>query len=131
MTDRTSSQAGASGRPARGVVSLFDLRWILTILFGVYGIVVTLMGLLAHAKTHTASGQDIGINVNLWTGVPMLVVAIAFAVWAVARPTFVTSVPGGSPAGADGGAQAGAGAGAEADAGVSSEGSADGTAPQG
>ena len=80
-------------RPARGKVSLFDLRWILAVLFGVYGIVVTLMGLFAHAKTSTASGQDVGVNVNLWTGVPMLVVAIAFAVWAVARPTFLEVSP--------------------------------------
>lgn len=66
--------------------SLFDLRWILAILFGVYGVVVTLMGLLVHAKTITASGQDVHVNVNLWTGVPMLLVAIAFGVWAAARP---------------------------------------------
>lgn len=89
MTDRTA-------RPARGRASLFDLRWILTILFAVYGLVTTLVGLFSHAKTTTASGQDIGINVNLWTGVPMLVVAIAFAVWALLRPTFVQVSPEGS-----------------------------------
>lgn len=76
-------------QPARGRVSLFDLRWILAFLFAVYGIVVTLMGLLAHAKTYTASGQNVNINVNLWTGIPMLVLAILFALWAVLRPTKV------------------------------------------
>jgi hypothetical protein len=75
-------------------VSLFDLRWILAFLFAVYGIVVTLMGLLAHAKTYTASGQNVNINVNLWTGIPMLVLAILFGLWAVLRPTVVpTSQP--------------------------------------
>jgi len=69
--------------------SLFDLRWILAFLFAVYGIVVTLMGLLTHAKTVTASGQDVGVNVNLWTGIPMLVLAAVFALWATLRPTFV------------------------------------------
>jgi hypothetical protein len=73
----------------RGRVSLFDLRWILAFLFAVYGIVVTLMGLLAHAKTYTASGQNVNINVNLWTGIPMLVLAILFALWALLRPTVV------------------------------------------
>lgn len=73
----------------RGRVSLFDLRWILAFLFGVYGIVVTLMGLLAHARTITASGQDVGVNVNLWTGIPMLVLAALFTLWAALRPTFV------------------------------------------
>ena len=68
------------------------------------------MGLLAHAKTYTASGQDVGVNVNLWTGVPMLVVAVVFAAWAWARPTFVQVSP---------------------DAGVSPEGSADGTTSRG
>jgi hypothetical protein len=95
----TGSTAGAARavRPARGRVSLFDLRWILAILFGIYGIVVTLMGLLTHAKTVTASGQDVGINVNLWTGVPMLVLGILFALWAGLRPV-VAPVPTGEPA---------------------------------
>jgi hypothetical protein len=79
----------SGGRPAR--VSLFDLRWILAFLFGVYGIVVTLMGLLSHASTFTASGQDVGVNVNLWTGIPMLVLAALFALWAALRPAFVPS----------------------------------------
>ena len=78
-----------SERPSRGRISLFDLRWILAFLFGVYGIVVTLMGLLSHASTSTASGQDIGVNVNLWTGIPMLALAAVFALWAGLRPTFV------------------------------------------
>ena len=108
MTDQTGAESSAG--PARGRVSLFDLRWILAVLFAIYGIVVTLMGLLAHAKTYTASGVDIGVDVNLWTGVPMLLLAIAFAVWAWARPTFVQVNPG---------------------ADVSPEGSADGTASQG
>jgi hypothetical protein len=91
MSDSTagfSSDAGSgqSARPARGRVSLFDLRWILAVLFGIYGIVVTLMGLLSHAKTVTASGQNIGVNVNLWTGIPMLVLGILFALWALLRP---------------------------------------------
>ena len=74
----------------RGRASLFDLRWILAFLFAVYGIVVTLMGLFAHARTVTASGQDVGVNVNLWTGIPMLVLAALFALWATLRPTFVS-----------------------------------------
>jgi hypothetical protein len=65
---------------------LFDLRWILAILFTIYGVTVTLAGLLSHAKTYAANGQNVHVNVNLWTGVPMLVVAIAFATWAALRP---------------------------------------------
>jgi hypothetical protein len=76
-------------QPVRGRISLFDLRWILAFLFAVYGIVVTLMGLFVNAKTYTASGQNVGVNVNLWTGIPMLVLAILFALWAVLRPALV------------------------------------------
>jgi hypothetical protein len=78
----------SAGRDGWGK-TLFDLRWILAFLFAVYGIVVTLMGLLAHAKTYTASGQNVNINVNLWTGIPMLALAILFALWAALRPTVV------------------------------------------
>ena len=83
------SEITETGRPRRGRIALFDLRWILAFLFGVYGIVVILMGLLVHAKTYTASGQDVRVNVNLWTGIPMLVLAALFALWAALRPTFV------------------------------------------
>ena len=89
----------STARPARGRASLFDLRWILAVLFGIYGIVVTLMGLLTHARTVTASGQDVHINVNLWTGVPMLLVAIFFALWAGLRPVVAPVSPEGSAAG--------------------------------
>jgi hypothetical protein len=84
MSDANRTSGGVKSR-----MSLFDLRWILAFLFGVYGIVVTLMGLLVHARTYTASGQDVHVNVNLWTGIPMLVLAALFALWAALRPTFV------------------------------------------
>lgn len=68
---------------------LFDLRFILAILFGIYGIVVTIMGagLTSQAnldKTKAADGST--ININLWSGLVMLVAAIAFAAWAYFRP---------------------------------------------
>jgi hypothetical protein len=39
------------------------------------------------------------INVNLWTGVPMLLVAIFFALWAGLRPVVAPVSPEGSAAG--------------------------------
>lgn len=113
MTTDPTTGGDAAARPARGRASLFDLRWILAVLFGIYGIVVTLMGLLVHAKTVSASGQDVNVDVNLWTGLAMIVLAIVFAVWAATRPLIApASVP------AD-------------DADVSRGGSADGTAERG
>jgi hypothetical protein len=70
--------------PTHGAASLFDLRWILALLFGVYGIVVTVMGIWF--TTQADLDKAGGINVNLWTGIPMLVLAILFALWAQLRP---------------------------------------------
>ncbi len=69
---------------ASRAASLFDLRWIIALLFGLYGIVVTVMGIAFTSQADLDKAG--GINVNLWTGVPMLVVAILFALWAQLRP---------------------------------------------
>jgi len=75
----------ASTKPkASRAASLFDLRWIIALLFGVYGVVVTVMGI--GFTTQADLDKAAGINVNLWTGIPMLVVAILFALWAQLRP---------------------------------------------
>ena len=69
---------------ASRAASLFDLRWIIALLFGLYGIVVTVMGI--GFTTQADLDKAGGINVNLWTGIPMLVVAVLFALWAQLRP---------------------------------------------
>jgi hypothetical protein len=77
-----SSQAQPAGRTA----GLFDLRLIIALLFTIFGLIVTITGLVVKAKTVSASGTDVGINVNLWTGIPMLVLAALMVLWAVLRP---------------------------------------------
>lgn len=77
-----SSQAQPAGRSA----GLFDLRLIIALLFTIFGLIVTITGLVVKAKTVSASGTDVGINVNLWTGIPMLVLAVLMVLWAVLRP---------------------------------------------
>ncbi|MBV9843837.1 MAG: hypothetical protein JOZ47_02015 [Kutzneria sp.] len=63
---------------------LFDLRYILGLLFGVYGVVLTVMGLwFTDSDGIDKAG---GVNVNLWSGLAMLVVAVLFAGWARLRP---------------------------------------------
>lgn len=79
-----SVPATSTSAPAHGAASLFDLRWILALLFSVYGIVVTVMGIWF--TTQADLDKAGGINVNLWTGIPMLVLAILFALWAQLRP---------------------------------------------
>jgi xanthine/uracil/vitamin C permease (AzgA family) len=64
--------------------SAFDIRLIIALLTGIYGIVLTVLGLFV------TSGEEIdksaGVNINLWTGIALLVVALLFALWARLRP---------------------------------------------
>jgi hypothetical protein len=63
---------------------IFDLRRIIGGLFVVYGIIVTIAGIVA-------SDADIdkaeGVNINLWTGIGMLILGVFFLVWLKLRPT--------------------------------------------
>jgi hypothetical protein len=62
---------------------LFDVRRIIGGLFVVYGIMVTIAGI-------TASDADLkkaeNININLWTGLCMLVLGLLFLLWLKLRP---------------------------------------------
>ncbi|GAA4314235.1 hypothetical protein GCM10023086_35430 [Streptomyces venetus] len=74
---------------------LFDIRRIIGGLFVIYGVIVTIAGL-------TASDADIdkaeGVNINLWTGLGMLVLGLFFLVWLKLRPV-APPPPGGVPEG--------------------------------
>jgi hypothetical protein len=71
-----------SGR-ARRAANLFDLRRIIGGLFAVYGVILVILGLGASdAEIDKAAGW----NLNLWTGLAMLVVAAIFLTWALTRP---------------------------------------------
>ena len=68
---------------------LFDLRGVLALLFTIYGVVVTLMGIFA--TTEEDLRKSGGININLWMGLGMLATAGLFALWQALRPL---AVPG-------------------------------------
>lgn len=68
---------------------LFDLRWIIALLFGVYGVVLLVLGL--GFETEADRVKTGGFNVNLWVGVGMLVFTAFFVLWAWLRPV---AVPG-------------------------------------
>ncbi|MET0234749.1 MAG: hypothetical protein ABW224_08950 [Kibdelosporangium sp.] len=67
---------------ARG--SLFDLRWIIALLFGVYGVILLVLGI--GFETDADRMKTGGFNVNLWVGVGMLVFTALMAAWALLRP---------------------------------------------
>ena len=62
---------------------LFDLRTIIAVLFGFYGICLTIMGFFEGPEGLAKAG---GINLNLWSGIVMLIVAALFLLWARLRP---------------------------------------------
>jgi len=81
MSDRI--EEAPTGERARRAANLFDLRRLIGGLFLIYGVILLILGI-------GASDADIdkaaGWNLNLWTGVAMLVVAAIFLVWAFTRP---------------------------------------------
>ncbi|MFB8248536.1 hypothetical protein ACFY3O_32000 [Streptomyces sp. NPDC001046] len=70
---------GKSATAAR----LFDIRRIIGGLFVLYGVIVMIAGF-------TASDADIdkaeGVNINLWTGLGMLLLGLFFLAWLKLRP---------------------------------------------
>jgi drug/metabolite transporter (DMT)-like permease len=77
MTARTSAKrAGA-----------FDIRSIIALLLGIYGVVLAVTGVVGTSTTDLAKSD--GVNVNLWTGLALLLAAAAFLVWARLRPVLV------------------------------------------
>jgi hypothetical protein len=77
--------SGPEEAPApSAAASLFDLRTVIAVLFGVYGLVLTVMGLFFNDPAQLA--KSAGIDLNLWTGVGMLIIAVYFVVWVRLKP---------------------------------------------
>ena len=76
--DRAEDEA----RAARAA-TLFDVRRFIGGLFLLYGLILFILGIGASdAEVEKAAG----VNVNLWTGLAMLVVGAIFIAWALWRP---------------------------------------------
>jgi len=65
----------------------FDIRFVIAGLIGIYGVILTLLGIFNASDEELARGD--GFNVNLWSGLGMLVAAGVFAAWALWRPLVV------------------------------------------
>jgi drug/metabolite transporter (DMT)-like permease len=65
---------------------LFDLRLIIAFLFGLYGVVLVVVGLGFTSDDDLKKAE--GVNINLWAGIAMVVLSAAFATWAMLRPQF-------------------------------------------
>ncbi|MDN5852268.1 MAG: hypothetical protein L0K86_05345 [Actinomycetia bacterium] len=75
--------------PTRGrrTAGAFDIRVVIAALIGLYGIVLVCLGLFNATDAELARAD--GLNVNLWAGIGMVVVAAAFVLWARVRPIVV------------------------------------------
>ncbi|KOG62221.1 membrane protein [Streptomyces griseoflavus] len=62
---------------------LFDIRLIIGGLFTLYGVIVMIAGFTA-SDADMKKAQD--ININLWTGVGMLLLGLFFLAWIKLRP---------------------------------------------
>jgi hypothetical protein len=67
----------------RRAANLFDLRRIIGGLFVVYGLLLAVLGLF---DSQEEIDKAAGVNINLWTGLGMLVFGILMIVWALTRP---------------------------------------------
>jgi hypothetical protein len=65
---------------------LFDIRFIIAALIGLYGLIVLVTGLFVSDKQIEKAD---GLNINVTAGIGMLVVAACFAAWARWRPIVV------------------------------------------
>ncbi|MFJ8534329.1 hypothetical protein [Streptomyces sp. NPDC093591] len=70
---------GKSATAAR----LFDIRRIIGGLFVIYGVIVTIAGL---TDDDAAIDKAEGVNINLWTGLGMLLLGLFFLAWLKLRP---------------------------------------------
>jgi hypothetical protein len=75
---------------------MFDIRLIVALLMGVYGVVLTILGL--GFTTDEEIARSAGVNINLWAGLGMVLVAALFLAWARLRPLKVPPPDDDAPA---------------------------------
>lgn len=81
-TTRTEARAEQAHR-----ARVFDIRTFISLLIGLYGVVLVLMGLFGTSDSDLERAG--GLNINLFAGLGMVVVAGAFQIWARLRPVLV------------------------------------------
>ncbi len=79
----TQRTASTTGTPKSAAARLFDIRLMIGGLFVVYGVMLTVAGFFTSAKDLRKAA---GININLWLGLGMLILGIAFLVWFKLNP---------------------------------------------
>ncbi|WP_209371215.1 hypothetical protein [Brevibacterium renqingii] len=70
----------------------FDIRNFIGVLLGIFGIILAIAGLVDF--TPDEARRTGGIDANLWTGVGLVLAAIAFLGWAKLRPLRIVDTQG-------------------------------------
>jgi hypothetical protein len=82
-----SESAEMDAKRAARAANLFDVRRLIGGLFVIYGVILVILGLGA-SDASIAKSAD--MNVNLWSGLGMLVLGAFFLAWAFIRPLSAT-----------------------------------------
>ena len=84
LIERTEGTASEeSGGSEMRAANLFDLRRIIGGVFGVWGVLLVILGL---TESDAEIEKAAGVNINLWAGLGMLAISLVFTVWALTRP---------------------------------------------
>ena len=83
MSNDTTSRGAEKAHKA----GAFDIRTFIGALLGLYGAILLLTGLFGTDEEALAKSD--GVNVNVWTGIALLVAGAGFIAWARLRPVVV------------------------------------------
>ena len=69
----------------------FDIRNFIGVLLGIFGIILTIAGIVGF--TPDEAERTGGIDANLWTGIGLIIAAAVFLIWAKLRPIRIVETP--------------------------------------
>ena len=91
----SGGESGASdGTSGKHTAGLFDIRVIIGALLGIFGLILVLVSLFSDPQAPVAKANE--VDLNLWTGLSLLLASAMFVAWARLRPIVVDESAAGS-----------------------------------